>query len=257
MLPHWLHDWSVPVYIAVLSRFSICLSIAVSPSPFHWNCSPLYDWLDPSLSISPTAAIKVYLTCVSWSQCRLWSFDTIYHSILLHRLRHSWTFWHSSPMASFLSYWPNSGCPSWFSYISPLQSASSAVCLRARYYRPPIASFHHLYMHLPCIAHVVFVWRQTLGCSLLSLLITTYLWTFNLESYLHAVSLSTWFSLNGLVLNPSKSASALFGTRQRSHSYVDVQLVCVSCRVCHSARWRHQNPRAGWHWTRIFPWTSK
>jgi hypothetical protein len=48
----------------------------------------------------------------------------------------------------------------------------------------------------------------------------------NLESAMQ--SLSTWFSLNGSVLNPSKSESDLFGTKQRPHNYVDVQSVSVA-----------------------------
>jgi hypothetical protein len=68
---------------------------------------------------------------------------------------------------------------------------------------------------------------MTLSFSLLSLLIITPLncLIFCLQS------LSTWFSLNGLILNPSKSESALFGTRQRSHIYVDVKLVSVAKSV--------------------------
>jgi hypothetical protein len=63
----------------------------------------------------------------------------------------------------------------------------------------------------------------TLGCSLLSLNSAE---LSDLESCLQ--SLSTWFSLNGLILNPSKSESALFSARQRSHSYVDVKSVSVA-----------------------------
>ena len=51
----------------------------------------------------------------------------------------------------------------------------------------------------------------------------------NLESCLQ--SLSIWFSLNGLALNSSKSESALFGTKQRSHSYSDVMSVAVADSV--------------------------